>query len=61
MNISGEFFYLRTDEIAGITWHEAFQQLMRLLEEILIENLGLSEKELQRILHVFLDALPRMF
>jgi hypothetical protein len=57
----GELFYLCTDEMDDITWHEAFQQLMRLLEEILTKNLDLSEKELQKILDVFLDALPRAF
>jgi Transposase DDE domain. len=57
----GELFYLCTDEMADITWYEAFQQLMRLLEELLTKNLDLSEKELQKILDVFLDALPRAF
>lgn len=57
----GELFYLCTDEMADITWHEAFQKLMRLLEEILTENLDLSEKELQKIMTIFLDSLPRQF
>ena len=57
----GELFYQCTDEMADITWQEAFRLIMQLLEKVLNNDVDLTEKEVQKILDIFIENLPKIF
>ena len=54
----GEIFYLFTDELADISWIQAFHILMQLFIDTLKDKLLLSTDQLDTLMDVFLSALP---
>jgi hypothetical protein len=56
----GEMFYLCTDEMADITWIEAFHLIMQLLQEFLTDDLALTEKVVKKFINIFLSKLPQI-
>ena len=57
----GEIFYLISDELADITWIEAFHMMLEIFMEILSDNLALTSEQLDKLMDSFLLALPNQF
>ena len=54
----GEIFYLLTDELADITWIEAFQMLMQAFINAFSDKLSLSVDQIDELMDAFLSTLP---
>jgi hypothetical protein len=58
----GELFYQSFDEAADIKFEQAILLVMSLLEDILRdEDLGLTDKQMNRIMDSFIEKLPHCF
>ena len=54
----GELFLYFTDEMADITWLQAFQMLLQMFRTMLIGLTELSEDKVNEFVDAFMDALP---
>ena len=54
----GEIFLYFTDEMADITWIQAFQMLLQMFQNILVDELELSEEKLDELVDAFMNAIP---
>ncbi|MGM9890829.1 MAG: transposase [Floccifex porci] len=54
----GELFLSLTDEMADITWIQAFQLLLQLFRELLSDTCELSEQKITELMETFISALP---
>mgnify|MGYP005813833093 CR=1 FL=1 len=54
----GEIFYLLTDELADISWIQAFQMLMQAFINALSDKLSLSSDQIEELMDAFLTTLP---
>ena len=54
----GEIFLYFTDEMADITWIQAFQMLLLMFQNILVDELELSEEKLDELVDAFMNAIP---
>ena len=54
----GEIFLYFTDEMSDITWIQAFQMLLQMFRNILVDELELSEKKLDELVDAFMNAIP---
>ena len=54
----GELFFLLSDELAGITWIEAFRQLMEMFKNLLEDICDVSEEMISEYIDTFMKALP---
>ena len=54
----GELFLSLTDEMADITWIQAFQLLLQMFRELLSDTCELSEEKITELMETFLSALP---
>ncbi|HCJ57193.1 MAG TPA: transposase, partial [Clostridiaceae bacterium] len=54
----GEIFYLFTDELADITWIQAFQMLMQAFINLFSDKLSLSANQTDELMNAFLSTLP---
>lgn len=54
----GEFFLYFTDEMSDITWIQAFQMLLQMFRNILVDELELSEEKLDELVDAFMNAIP---
>ena len=54
----GEIFLYFTDEVSGITWIQAFQMLLQMFQNILVDELELSEEKLDELVDAFMNAIP---
>ncbi len=54
----GEIFYLLTDELADITWIQAFQILMQVFINAFSDKLSLSIDQIEELMNAFLTSLP---
>ena len=57
----GELYCFIAWELSDITWLEAFRLLMDLFISTVSDRSLLTEKELDDMLEIFIDALPEMF
>ncbi|WP_242867267.1 hypothetical protein [Thermotalea metallivorans] len=49
----GEIFYLLTDELADITWIQAFQMLMQAFIDAISDKLSLSADQIEELMDAF--------
>ena len=54
----GELFLYFTDEMADITWMQAFQMLLQMFRTILANNTELSDKKINELVNAFMNAIP---
>lgn len=54
----GEIFLYFTDEMSDITWIQAFQMLLQMFQNILVDELELSEEKLDQLVDAFMNAIP---
>ena len=54
----GELFLYFSDEMADITWIQAFHMLLQMFRSILKDNTELSEEKLNELVDAFMDTLP---
>ncbi len=54
----GEIFLYFTDEMSDITWIQAFQMLLQMFRNTLVDELELSEKKLDELVDTFMSAIP---
>ena len=54
----GEIFLYFTDEMSDITWIQAFQMLLHMFQNILVDELELSEEKLDELVDAFMNAIP---
>lgn len=54
----GEIFHLTSDEMADITWIQAFHLLMQVFLDTIADKLSLTSKELEKLMEAFIAALP---
>ena len=54
----GEIFLYFTDEMSDITWIQAFQMLLQMFRNILVDELELSEEKLDELVDAFMNAIP---
>ena len=54
----GELFLYFTDEMSDITWMQAFQMLLQMFRNILIDNSELSDEKISELVDAFMDAIP---
>ena len=54
----GEIFLYFTDEMSDITWIQAFQMLLQMFQNILVDELELSEEKLDELVDDFMNAIP---
>ena len=55
----GELFLYFSDEMADITWIEAFQMLLGMFRTMLANNTELSEDKIDELVDAFMNTLPR--
>ena len=54
----GEIFLYFTDEMSDITWIQAFQMLLQMFRNTLVDELELSEEKLDELVDAFMNAIP---
>ena len=54
----GELFLYFSDEMADITWIQAFQMLLQMFRSVLCDNTELSEEKISELVDAFMDTLP---
>lgn len=54
----GELFLYFSDEMADITWIQAFQMLLQMFRSILKDNTELSEEKINELVDAFMNTLP---
>ena len=54
----GELFLYFSDEMADITWIQAFQMLLQMFRSILKDNTELAEEKINELVDAFMDTLP---
>lgn len=54
----GELFLYFSDEMADITWIQAFQMLLQMFRTMLADNTELSDEKISELVDVFMNALP---
>ena len=54
----GELFLYFTDEMADITWVQAFQLLLQMFREVLSDACGLPEEKITEFVDTFISTLP---
>ena len=54
----GELFLYFSDEMSDITWIQAFQMLLQMFRNTLVDELELSEKKLDELVDTFMSAIP---
>ena len=53
----GEIFLYFTDEMSDITWIQAFQMLLQMFRNKLVDELELSEEKLDELVDAFINAI----
>lgn len=54
----GELFLYFSDEMADITWIQAFQMLLQMFRAILRDNTELTEEKINELVDAFMNTLP---
>ena len=54
----GELFLYFSDELADLTWIQAFQMLLQMFRSILKENTELAEEKITELVDAFMNTLP---
>ena len=54
----GELFLYFSDEMADITWIQAFHMLLQMFRSILKDNTELTEEKINELVDAFMDMLP---
>lgn len=54
----GELFLYFSDEMADITWIQAFQMLLQMFRTMLADNTELSEDKIDELVDAFMNTLP---
>lgn len=54
----GELFLYFSDEMADITWVQAFQLLLQMFRTLLADNTELSNEKINELVDAFMDTLP---
>lgn len=54
----GELFLYFSDEMADITWIQAFHMLLQMFQSILKDNTELTEEKINELVDAFMDTLP---
>jgi len=55
----GEIFHYFSDELADISWIQAFHLLMNVFIDTLSDKLSLTTKQLDELMDAFISALPK--
>ena len=55
-----ELFLYFSDEMADITWIQAFQMLLQMFRSVLCDNTELSEEKISELVDAFMDTLPAL-
>lgn len=56
----GELFLYFSDEMADITWIQAFQMLLQMFRTMLLDTSELSEEKIDELVETFMNAIPVM-
>src|SRR5699024_7963753 len=54
----GQLFLYFSDEMADITWIQAFQMLLQMFRSILKDNTELAEEKINELVDAFMNTLP---
>ena len=56
----GELFLYFSDEMADITWIQAFQLLLQMFREMLNDNLDVTDDKINELVDSFMNAIPAL-
>ena len=56
----GELFLYFSDEMADITWIQAFHLLLQMFRELLADNLDMEDDKINSLVDAFMDAIPTL-
>lgn len=56
----GELFLYFCDEMSDITWIQAFQLLLQMFRELLVDNLDIADDKIDALVDAFMDGIPAL-
>ena len=56
----GELFLYFCDEMSDITWIQAFQLLLQMFRELLVDNLDIADDKIDALVDAFTDGIPAL-
>ena len=56
----GELFLYFSDEMADITWIQAFQMLLQMFKTLLADQIDISDEKIDELVDAFMDAIPAL-
>lgn len=56
----GELFLYFSDEMADITWIQAFQMLLQIFRTLLADQMDISDEKIDELVDAFMDAIPSL-
>ena len=56
----GELFLYFSDEMADITWIQAFQMLLQMFRTRLADQMDISDEKIDELVDAFMDAIPSL-
>ena len=56
----GELFLYFCDEMSDITWIQAFQLLLQMFRELLVNNLDIADDKIDALVDAFMDGIPAL-
>ena len=56
----GELFLYFSDEMADITWIQAFQLLLQMFRTLLVDQMDISDEKVDEMVVAFMDAIPSL-
>ena len=56
----GELFLYFSDEMADITWIQAFHLLLQMFRKLLADNLDMEDDKINSLVDAFMDAIPTL-
>ena len=56
----GEIFLYFSDEMADITWIQAFQMMLQMFKTLLADQIDISDEKIDELVDAFMDAIPAL-
>lgn len=56
----GELFLYFCDEMSDITWIQAFQLLLQMFRELLVDSLDIADDKIDALVDAFMDSIPAL-
>lgn len=56
----GELFLYFSDEMSDLTWIQAFQMMLKMLQTLLADQIDISDEKIDGLVDAFMDAIPAL-